>query len=717
MGKTFTPNLNKYAFYNEGTETGSVIIGSESNPGTLSLTANKVLQVRIGIVETGDAGGSPLDDYQLQVQINSGGWNNVTGVSTGAIVYDSADITGTNPTTQRLSSSTGTWQIGEICEDGLLDDFNFAKSVFTEFLYSVQLINADLSNDDSVQFRCLFNGATFTYSVTPAITISKITTYSSDIGSIYYIKNLAIEENLPSISFVKIIDNEANLTSISNIGHTEAGNLESVSYIKQTYSNNLDSISYISRISEANLSSDYNIQIVSLRTENIGSDSTISTTSLNNLTSVSYIKRLGSETSLDSDSFVKILDNEANLVSDSRIILVISNNLESSGFVKRTTSDNLESGSVVLTTSENNLSSNSNVFIGGISNNLGSDSHIATLEYGIESDTWTVIVSSATTYTENIASNSFVLATSEKNLESISFVKTSSSNNLESNSIIKLTTDNNLESNSTILQTGVSNLTSISYVTRQGEENSIVLDSYIKKLANTKNLDSDSWVSVEISNSLVSDSFILTALSNNLTSDSYIKSTLSANIVSNSSILATSSNNLTSDSLIVGDVTVNIISDSSILATTTKNLSSDSFVKKTSEENLVTDSIVLKIIAVNIVSDSEVLTGIERTILVSPICGTSEQSPVTFVWEVPIDTLGSAVHSRIELDTVNTFDSGDLKVYESFRDSGFQYDNGGWISYPVTGVTSTYYGNQARIEIPLDTGTWYWRVRGEVTDV
>jgi hypothetical protein len=73
------------------------------------------------------------------------------------------------------------------------------------------------------------------------------------------------------------------------------------------------------------------------------------------------------------------------------------------------------------------------------------------------------------------------------------------------------------------------------------------------------------------------------------------------------------------------------------------------------------------------------------------------------------------MHSHIQVDKTDaTFNDLEEDLY-SFRDSGFEYwDGDSWEPYPVEGVGSAYYGNQARIQLNLSLGAKYWRVRGGV---
>jgi len=75
-------------------------------------------------------------------------------------------------------------------------------------------------------------------------------------------------------------------------------------------------------------------------------------------------------------------------------------------------------------------------------------------------------------------------------------------------------------------------------------------------------------------------------------------------------------------------------------------------------------------------------------------------------------------HFEIELDTVNTFSSGDYRLYQTYVDqTNWEYwDGDSWEPFPVGGISNTYAGNNCRLTItsPLSETTWYRRVRGGV---
>lgn len=388
-------------------------------------------------------------------------------------------------------------------------------------------------------------------------------------------------------------------------------------------------------------------------TKSIGSDSKIFATDKKELVSSSYVQKDGYEDSITMDSVIAVID---------------------------TRTKNITSGSVIL-------------------------------EAGDWSDTWEVDVtaSAETTYSVNILSNSNIFDVYDKNIESDSTVLDTNFANIVSDSYILKVTDKSIESDSYVFDIYEANIVSNTFIFKEGYEDSISSSSHIEKADNEKNL--------------LSSSYLLESKSVNIGSDSTLTGSISANILSNSFIkkLATATN-IESDSYVKKLATEkNLLSNAEILDTSSNNLLSTSYIKKLATEKNLTSDLVIFVDSTteteNIGSDSYILTGIEQVVHVSPLCGGASEADVEFVWRIPIDTIGSDVHSILEIDTVDTFDSVNLTVLRTYVDSDFEYWNGsGWVAYPVTGVTNTYYHNNARRVVYLSGDTYYWRVRGLVTE-
>lgn len=78
-------------------------------------------------------------------------------------------------------------------------------------------------------------------------------------------------------------------------------------------------------------------------------------------------------------------------------------------------------------------------------------------------------------------------------------------------------------------------------------------------------------------------------------------------------------------------------------------------------------------------------------------------------------TAAVAQHFYLELDTANTFDTGNLRTYRSdLSQTNWAYwDGGAWQAMPSTGLPSGMSGNEVRYTVTdaLSSTTWYRRVR------
>lgn len=167
-----------FRWYEDGTESGSTEAAAENTAIEADVQVTSLDQhLRIRIQASAQAGAA-TDDYQLQYRKNAGTWTDVTTSSSDVQGFDSSNLTDGNATTQRLSAGSGTYRSGAISEDGLIDDLNpwsaSGSSNYTELLYAVRFIRADVDDEDEIEFRVLYNGSTITYSATPSATINKI---------------------------------------------------------------------------------------------------------------------------------------------------------------------------------------------------------------------------------------------------------------------------------------------------------------------------------------------------------------------------------------------------------------------------------------------------------------------------------------------------------------------------------------------------------------
>lgn len=174
---TFTPSVNAFRFYDDdSTEAASTPLANQDTNITVNLDGGNVaLQLRYRLQEGGGADGGSTDDYALQFAIGGGGFTTVTGATTGVIASTSG-LTNDNATTNRatngIADGSGSFIAGEQCTDGTLDNHQLTASNYTEHVFGITLVAADLNDADSITFRISLNGGTpgITNSVTPTIT-------------------------------------------------------------------------------------------------------------------------------------------------------------------------------------------------------------------------------------------------------------------------------------------------------------------------------------------------------------------------------------------------------------------------------------------------------------------------------------------------------------------------------------------------------------------
>jgi len=117
----------------------------------------------------------------------------------------------------------------------------------------------------------------------------------------------------------------------------------------------------------------------------------------------------------------------------------------------------------------------------------------------------------------------------------------------------------------------------------------------------------------------------------------------------------------------------------------------------------------------SVISVDATLTCTGQPVWISPPDTDDISATPVMVFTIP--SSAGNMHFELELDTVNTFDSGNYRLYETVSvQTDWEYDNGSsWQPFPAAGIPNTYTGNECRLTISsqLDQGvTWYRRIRG-----
>ena len=192
LAAVFTPDVDAFRFYSDGTESGSSPKAAEDTNIELDATGDAQFHLRYRIQNTTAEAGAGTDDYALEVSKNSGSYAAVTA-SSSDVQSDTAsgltaDAATTNRATNGISDGTGSFVAGEQEEtNGVIENIALTASNFTEHVWACKLIDADLGDGNTLDFRVTLNAGApgMANSVTPRITTpsdADLSTRRIDLG-------------------------------------------------------------------------------------------------------------------------------------------------------------------------------------------------------------------------------------------------------------------------------------------------------------------------------------------------------------------------------------------------------------------------------------------------------------------------------------------------------------------------------------------------------
>lgn len=179
----FEPHVSHFRFYEDGTESGSSPVANEdTNVSGRNVDSDSQIHIRLMVDELGggDIAGDAADDYNLQFNINAAGWVIPTAATAGVQMDTGSSLTDAAATTNRatngLTDGAGSFVASEQMESNAeLTDFQLTANNYTDMVWALLLVSADLSNADSINFRLQYNGGNpgMDNDVTPNITVAK----------------------------------------------------------------------------------------------------------------------------------------------------------------------------------------------------------------------------------------------------------------------------------------------------------------------------------------------------------------------------------------------------------------------------------------------------------------------------------------------------------------------------------------------------------------
>ena len=179
----FDVDADAFRFYEDDgspSESASTALAAQDTNITVDVSSDVQLHLRYRVQEVGGGSiaGATTDDYDLQYRVNGGGgWTSITASSSRVQTDTASELSDGSATTDRstdgISAGSGSFFVGEQ-EDGdsAITDFQHEADNYTEHVWALDLISADWSSSDFVDFRMRLNAGNpgMDNSVTPRIT-------------------------------------------------------------------------------------------------------------------------------------------------------------------------------------------------------------------------------------------------------------------------------------------------------------------------------------------------------------------------------------------------------------------------------------------------------------------------------------------------------------------------------------------------------------------
>jgi hypothetical protein len=192
-GGTYTPELEDFRWYDDDNSDLDLqtALDTQGTNITLATSAQAVLRVRVG--EVGGKNG-PSTAHRFQYRKNTGTWTDLTTTSADCRLFDglAADLTAIDGTTniERLTGGGGNYDSTGgyyIDTSNTTTAGNITADDRWEMACCVQLVNADVAHNDTIQFRVRdADGSTFTDTAVPQITVNKNFYYPDQTGYRFY---------------------------------------------------------------------------------------------------------------------------------------------------------------------------------------------------------------------------------------------------------------------------------------------------------------------------------------------------------------------------------------------------------------------------------------------------------------------------------------------------------------------------------------------------
>lgn len=256
----------------------------------------------------------------------------------------------------------------------------------------------------------------------------------------------------------------------------------------------------------------------------------------------------------------------------------------------------------------------------------------------------------------------------------------------------------------------------------RSKADSFSADAVILK-AQTASFTANAVAQKERAGSSVSDAIIQKTQATSFAANAILTKTITSGLVLDSVLQKSASGSFSANALIQKTYPGSLTSDAVIQKTQVGSATADAVIQRVQSGSLVADAVLLKTqtpgigdAVVGFHVDALVPGGDIEMWVSPPDLETITPFPV-LVFQMPVSTRPQ--HFEIQLDTANTFSTGNLRIHKSHLDqTGWEYwDGDSWEPIPQGGVPPAASGNEGRYTVQsfLTETTWYRRVRaGEI---
>lgn len=489
----------------------------------------------------------------------------------------------------------------------------------------------------------------------------------------------------------------SGLTADAYISKTTSGSVTADAYIKNTISNSFTADSNIANTVSGSFTADANITGgVTTYTSSFSADAYIQNTLSGDFTADAYIQKTLEGTFTADAQIGKT--TSSSFTADAYIQKTVDSSFSADATISKTTSDTFTADALIQKTTEGTFSADS-IIAKTYSGDFTADAFVKKTTEG----TFT-----ADGHVQNTISGDFVADAHIKNTFNLTFGADAYIQNTIGGTF---TADAEIEEAQATTYPG--DFTADAYIqnTLTGQFSA---DALILKTTEGS-FSADAYVKQTQSNVFAANATIQSTIEGTFTADATVSKTYTGDFTADAFVQNTLANNFTADAMVSKTTASSFSADAYVQNTTSGSFTSDAYILNTSSGQFTADSTILKTSADSFTADAYI-SKVGKIVWTTPGNQDAISATPTFAFTIPVATGNISFH--IEIDTVNTFDSGSLRSYKSAIDqTGWEYHNGsGWVPIPAYGVSNTYAGNEARFTVPtaLSNATWYRRIRGGV---